>query len=52
MAMESTPQPLKILNSVISFSDLDFKGIDHNLHDPVVIFIVARHYIIRKVLVD
>ena len=39
-------------NLVISFSDLDFKGTDQNLHDPVVISMVARNYIVRKVLVD
>ena len=53
MNVESNPlRPSNTPNSMISFFDLDFKGIDHNLHDPMVIFMVARNYIIRKVLVD
>ena len=53
MVMEATlPQPPKISNPVISFSDLDFKGTDQNLHDPMVISMVVGDYIICKVLVD
>ena len=44
--------PLKILNLVISLSDLDFKGTDQNLHDLMVIFVVVGHYIIWKLLLD
>ena len=50
MTLESTLLRLpKTSNMVISFSDLDFKGIDQNLHDPTV---VVGNYIIWKVLVD
>ena len=42
----------KTSNPVISFSNLDFKGIDQNLHDLVVISVVVGNYIIWKVLVD
>ena len=53
MIVESPPpRPLKMPNPVISFSDLDFKEIDHNLHDLVVISMVLGNYIIQKVLVD
>ena len=52
MAVEYTLRPPKTSNSVISFSDLNFKGTNQNLHDPVVIFFVAGNYIIQKVLVD
>ena len=53
MAMESNPpRAPKTPNSVISFSNFDFKGTDQNLHDPMVNFVVAGNYIIRKVLVD
>lgn len=37
---------LKTSNPIISLSDLDFKGTDHNLHDPIVIFMVTGNYII------
>ena len=43
---------IKNTNSIISFSNLDFKGTDQNLHDPIVISIVAGNYIDRKVLVN
>ena len=39
-------------NSVISFSDLDFKGTDQNMHNSMVISVVVGNYIVRKVLVD
>ena len=43
MFIEPTPpQTLETLNLVISFSDLDFKGTDQNLHDPMVIFVGCR----------
>ena len=47
MAMESNPPRLpKASNSEILFFDLDFKEIGQNLHDPVVISVVAENYII------
>ena len=46
------PRQLKPPNLVILFSDLDFKGIDQNLHDPMVISMVAGNYIVQKVLVN
>ena len=53
MNVESNPpRALKTANPVISFSDLDFKGIDQNLHDHMVISIITGNYIVRKVLVD
>ena len=53
MAVESNPpQPLKAPNTIISFSDLDFKETGQNLHDLVVISMVAKSYIIRKMLVN
>ena len=53
MVVGSTPPwPSKMLNSIISFSNLDFTRTDQNLHNLVVISVVIGNYIIRKVLVD
>ena len=53
MEVKSTPPPpLKTPNPIISFSDLDFKVIDQNLHNPMVISVIVGNYIVRKVLVN
>ena len=53
MTVESTPlQSLKISNLVISFSDFDFKGINQNLYNLMVISIVTGNCITQKEFVD
>ena len=52
MLVGNTEQKMMAQHPVISFSDRDFKGIDQNLDDPMVISIMAANYIIKKVLVD
>lgn len=52
VVVESTPpHPLKAPNPIISFSNLNFKGTDQNLNNPMVIYVVAGNSIIWKVLV-
>lgn len=41
-----------IPSQLISFFIFNFHGVDQNLHDPVIISIVAGNFIFRKVLVD
>ncbi|WOL20054.1 hypothetical protein Cni_G28856 [Canna indica] len=54
MAINDTTRPQRphIRIPVISFYESDFQGIDNNLHDPVVIFVIVEKFIIGKVLVD
>ncbi|WOL17528.1 hypothetical protein Cni_G26321 [Canna indica] len=37
---------------IISYYEFDFQRIDKNLHDSVVIFVIAGNFIIKKVIVD
>ena len=38
--------------TAMSFIEEDFKGVDKNLDDPMVILVVAINFLIKKVLVD
>ena len=37
---------------VISFTDRDFKGIDQNLDDPMVVSVIAANFLVKKVLIN
>ena len=46
------PPTSNTLALVITFSNSNFNRIDRNLHDLVMITVIARNYIIRKILVS
>ena len=54
MSIDSTEKKLKRIphHSAIFFIEKDFKGIDKNLNDPVVISIITANFLVKKVLVD
>ena len=54
MSLDSAEKKLKRIprHPVISFTEEDFKGLDKNLNDPMVISIVIANFLIKKVLVD